>query len=175
MVDGAPRARRRGRRGGLIATSPPAHAHPDLEAATAREVLEYALKTWHPRLAVACSFQKEASVIVDLVKSIEPEARIFTLDTGVLFEETHDTWRRVEQRYGTRVEVYRGISLAEQAERHGDALWAYVAEHDLPYNVLHDRGYASIGCTHCTRPGSGREGRWAGDAKLECGLHAPPS
>ena len=51
-------------------------------------------------------------------------------------------------------------------------VWRYIATHDLPYNPLHDRGYASIGCTHCTRPGTGRDGRWAGSAKDECGLHA---
>jgi phosphoadenosine phosphosulfate reductase len=46
-----------------------------------------------------------------------------------------------------------------------------VAERELPYNRLHDQGYSSIGCTHCTLPGSGREGRWAGREKTECGLH----
>jgi phosphoadenosine phosphosulfate reductase len=46
-----------------------------------------------------------------------------------------------------------------------------VRERALPYNELHDRGYASIGCTHCTQPGAGREGRWEGFAKTECGLH----
>ena len=44
-------------------------------------------------------------------------------------------------------------------------------EHDLPYNPLHDQGYESIGCAPCTQPGSGREGRWAGKDKTECGLH----
>ena len=48
----------------------------------------------------------------------------------------------------------------------------YIAEHDLPYNALHDRGYPTIGCTHCTVPGAGREGRWTGTGKTECGLHA---
>ena len=211
----------------------------DLEEAGAEEVLRYAVREFHPRLAVACSFQKEASVIVDLVKRIEPTARIFTLDTGVLFAETHDVWSKVEARYGTPVEVYRGMSLAEQAAAHGAALWArdpdaccairkvgpldealstvdawvsglrreqspdraatpklawderhgkwklnpladwsekavwnYIFEHDLPYHALHDRGYSSIGCTHCTRPGAGRDGRWVGRAKVECGIHA---
>ena len=41
-------------------------------------------------------------------------------------------------------------------------VWRFIREHDLPYNPLHDRGYDSIGCAPCTRPGSGREGRWAG-------------
>ncbi|MEE8583357.1 MAG: phosphoadenylyl-sulfate reductase [Acidobacteriota bacterium] len=54
----------------------------------------------------------------------------------------------------------------------------YVDSHDVPYNELHDRGYPSLGCTHCTRPVNGlslyqysREGRWAGQEKTECGLH----
>jgi phosphoadenosine phosphosulfate reductase len=49
----------------------------------------------------------------------------------------------------------------------------YVAEHDLPVNPLRYQGYGSIGCAPCTRPGTGREGRWAGTDKLECGLHRP--
>ena len=50
-------------------------------------------------------------------------------------------------------------------------VWRYVFEHDLPYNPLHDEGYESIGCEPCTRPGSGRDGRWAGTDKTECGIH----
>jgi phosphoadenosine phosphosulfate reductase len=50
-------------------------------------------------------------------------------------------------------------------------LWRRIHERDLPYNKLHDQGYESIGCAPCTQPGSGREGRWAGTEKTECGLH----
>jgi phosphoadenosine phosphosulfate reductase len=50
-------------------------------------------------------------------------------------------------------------------------LWHAIESKNLPYNELHDRGYDSIGCTPCTQPGQGREGRWAGTDKLECGLH----
>lgn len=50
-------------------------------------------------------------------------------------------------------------------------LWRHISQHDLPYNALHDQGYSSIGCAPCTQPGSGREGRWAGEDKTECGLH----
>jgi phosphoadenosine phosphosulfate reductase len=211
---------------------------PDLEQASAQEVLEHMVEQFHPRLYVACSFQKEASVIMDMLLKIEPEARFFTLDTGVLFPETYEAWRRVEERYGVKVEVYQGMSLARQASLHGNELWnsepdsccglrkveplrealsevdawisglrreqapsrrstpklhwdskhglwkanpladwtekdvwAYIARNDVPYNELHDRGYASVGCTHCTLPGKGRAGRWAGTDKIECGLH----
>lgn len=54
-------------------------------------------------------------------------------------------------------------------------VWRYIHDHDVPYNPLHDAGYPSIGCTHCTRavaPGEDlRAGRWAGTEKTECGLH----
>ena len=50
-------------------------------------------------------------------------------------------------------------------------LWRRIHERELPYHPLHDRGYASIGCAPCTLPGNGREGRWAGTEKTECGLH----
>jgi phosphoadenosine phosphosulfate reductase len=212
---------------------------PDLEHLDAQGVLEYAVERFHPRLAVACSFQKEASVVLDLILRAAPDARIFTLDTHVLFPETYDTWKAVEERYGIEVEVFQGPSLGRQAADHGDRLWernpdaccdlrkvqpltraladvdawvaglrrdqsasrartpklawdakherwkfnpladwtekdvwSYIAEHDLPYNQLHDRGYPTIGCTHCTVPGAGREGRWSGTGKSECGLHA---
>ncbi len=216
----------------------PTERPPEMEDSSAEEVLEYLVDRYHPRLYVACSFQKEASVIMDMLLKIEPTARFFTLDTDVLFEDTYATWRSMEEHYGIQIDAYRAMSLGEQAAKHGDALWArepdkccgirkvsplkqalsdvdcwvaglrreqsdtrrsskkidwdlrhglwkanpladwserdvwdYIARHDVPYNDLHDRGYESIGCTHCTVPSIGREGRWAGDDKTECGLH----
>ena len=85
--------------------------------------LEFMVERFHPRLAVACSFQKEASVVLDLILKIAPDARVFTLDTHVLFPETYETWRKVEERYGITVEVHQGPSLGRQAATHGDRLW----------------------------------------------------
>ncbi len=55
-------------------------------------------------------------------------------------------------------------------------VWAFLVTHRVPYNPLHDRGYASIGCWPCTRAVAAgedeRAGRWAGQAKIECGLHS---
>jgi phosphoadenosine phosphosulfate reductase len=54
-------------------------------------------------------------------------------------------------------------------------VWKYILKNQLPYNPLHDVGYPSIGCTHCTLPvregEDERAGRWSGFAKTECGLH----
>ena len=58
--------------------------------------------------------------------------------------------------------------LAHWTERD---LWTRIHARGLPYHPLHDEGYASIGCAPCTSPGDGREGRWAGTEKSECGLH----
>ncbi|MEQ9402531.1 MAG: phosphoadenylyl-sulfate reductase [Cyclobacteriaceae bacterium] len=49
---------------------------------------------------------------------------------------------------------------------------AYATIYELPFNPLIYQGYGSIGCTHCTAKGEGREGRWLNTGKTECGLHA---
>jgi phosphoadenosine phosphosulfate reductase len=57
-------------------------------------------------------------------------------------------------------------------------VWSYIRENDVPFNVLHERGFVSIGCEPCTRPvlpnQHEREGRWwwEDQTKKECGLHA---
>jgi phosphoadenosine phosphosulfate reductase len=205
-----------------------ATAHSELETASAEEVIAYAVEHFHPRLTTACSFQKEESVLVHMLSTACPDARIFTIDTGVLFPETLATWKQFEDRFGVNVEVLDAASPGatwtisnccgtakvqaleralsgvdawitgirreqastraaagklERDERRGlwklnplagwseKDVWRYIHRHDLPYNPLHDQGYASIGCAPCTQPGSGRDGRWAGTHKLECGIH----
>lgn len=67
------------------------------------------------------------------------------------------------------------IKLNPLADWTHDQVWEYIRTRQIPYNPLHDRGYPSIGCTHCTRPvqiGEDlRAGRWAEFGKTECGLH----
>lgn len=73
---------------------------------------------------------------------------------------------------------YQLLKVSPLATWNRAQVWEYVQRHDVPYNELHDRGYPSLGCTHCTLPVAGnvtgeytREGRWQGRSKLECGLH----
>jgi phosphoadenosine phosphosulfate reductase len=208
------------------------------ETLSAEEVLAYVLEEFPGRVALACSFQKEESVLLDMLFALEPRPQVFALDTALLFPETYAAWGELERRYETTIEAFSGPSLGRQAATSGDALWErdpdhccalrkleplrralagldcwitgvcrdqsaarasapklgwdemhglwkanpladwtdercweYIREHDVPVNALHERGYASIGCTHCTAPGRGREGRWAGREKVECGLH----
>ena len=55
-------------------------------------------------------------------------------------------------------------------------VWKMITDNDIPYNPLHDQGYASIGCRPCTRAvlfgEDERAGRWSGFEKTECGLHS---
>jgi len=191
----------------------------------------------------ACSFGAEDVALVDMIVKIKPDAKIFYLDTDVLFKETYELIDRIADRYSANLIKYSPlISLEEQAETYGEALWAskpndccgvrkveplvralsnldawitgirreqaptranagvievdekfglikfnpialwkdqdvwdYIQANEVPYNPLHDNGYPSIGCSHCTRqvqPGEDpRAGRWAGHEKTECGLH----
>merc|ERR1712218_339109 len=59
----------------------------------------------------------------------------------------------------------------------GEQVWTYLHSHSVPYNPLHDRGYASIGDVMNTRPleagESERSGRfmYSGTNVTECGMH----
>jgi phosphoadenosine phosphosulfate reductase len=220
-------------------------SHDDVAALAARaeelpaqELVRELAVRFGDRLSLACSFQKEESVLLDLLFAADPKARVFAIDTHHLFPETYELWREVERRYDTTIERFEGPQAEELAAQHGPKLWetkpdlylaiakveplvralgglecwitgvrrdqsptrasapklgwdaahelwkanpladwsdedcwAYIRERDLPYNALHDQGYASIGDTHSTIPGAGREGRWAGTDRTECGLH----
>lgn len=52
-----------------------------------------------------------------------------------------------------------------------DELNRYLESRNLPEHPLAGTGFGSVGCTHCTVPGAGRNGRWANLKKTECGLH----
>jgi phosphoadenosine phosphosulfate reductase len=71
----------------------------------------------------------------------------------------------VTQQEDRIIKYYPLIDLSQ------DSAQAYLQEHNLPEHPLVAKGYNSIGCEHCTKPGNGRNGRWAGTDKQECGLH----
>jgi phosphoadenosine phosphosulfate reductase len=204
----------------------------DVESWPAQRVVEYVLGEFPERVALACSFQKEESVLLDMLFELEPQARVFAIDTHYLFPETEQLWQEVERRYDAKIltyspdypiedglweknpDLYLSIAKLEPLnralldldcwitgirrdqsptradapklgwdEKHelwkanpladwtDDDCWAYIRERALPYNALHDLGYDSIGDRHSTIPGKGREGRWAGTERTECGIH----
>jgi phosphoadenosine phosphosulfate reductase len=207
----------------------------DVEQWPAERVLGWLLEQFPGKVALACSFQKEETILLDMLLALDANARVFAIDTHHLFPETYEYWREVEARYGITVEKHEGPPVADKLwetkpdlylaiakvaplvralggldawitgirrdqsptranapklgwdEQHelwkanpladwsDEQCWDYIRERGLPYNPLHDRGYDSIGDAHSTRPGKGREGRWAGTSKTECGIHTIPS
>ncbi len=94
-----------------------------VEAMDADEAIGWAIETFHPQLRFAVSFQKTSSVVLDIAHRIEPAASFFYLDTELLFPETYETRDELARHYGIEFDRYAGISLGEQAERHGANLW----------------------------------------------------
>lgn len=96
-----------------------------LENAEPQEILEAALSRVS-NLTFACSFGSEDMVLLDMLMKIDPSANVFYLDTNVLFQETYDLRDRAIEKYGlpNLRQVLPTLTLAEQAEKHGDALWS---------------------------------------------------
>jgi phosphoadenosine phosphosulfate reductase len=219
------------------------------ENSSPEEVLKFFLTEYGHRIALSSSMGAEDQVLANMVCAINPETRIFTLDTGRLFPETYDLIDATNKFFNVKIEVFfpeaksvekmvgkKGINLfyesiesrkecchvrkleplkrafenldvwicglrkdqsitrfysklIEWDEANGliklnplinwseKQVWAYIRQHNIPYNVLHDKGFPSIGCQPCTRavsPGDDiRAGRWWWEQpeQKECGLH----
>src|SRR4029077_8933115 len=72
---------------------------------TPQEVLKWSLDNLHPRIAMASSFGAEDVVVIDMMMKINPKARIFTLDTGRLNQETYDVMDEIRKKYNVSIEV----------------------------------------------------------------------
>ena len=221
----------------------------ELKDANPQEIIKNVVDRFNQKIALSSSMGAEDQVLTDMLLKIEPNARIFTLDTGRLFAETYDLIDRTSRKYKKKIEVLfpdykrveamvntKGINLfyesiqnrkecchirkieplqrafagldawicglrASQAVTRKDIdviewdannklvkvnplarwteeqVWEYIHENRVPYNVLHEKGFPSIGCQPCTRAVAEgedvRAGRWwweNPDTK-ECGLH----
>jgi phosphoadenylyl-sulfate reductase (thioredoxin) len=94
----------------------------DFEGLTALEIVAWALRNYHPRLGLACSFQAEESVLIDMMYRIRgSDFRIFTLDTGRLNQETYDCMDAIRKKYGVCLEVYfpDALKVQEMVRSHG--------------------------------------------------------
>lgn len=93
-----------------------------LEALDAEEILTWAIRNFHPRLALSCSFgNPEGLVLLDLMHRLEPASRVYVLDTGRLHQATYDLIDRVRDRYDKAVEVVfpDAAPVQEMVRRHG--------------------------------------------------------
>lgn len=141
------------------------------EQSPQEQAAEFGEKLWERSPDVCCTMRK----VFPLQKKL---ANLAVWITGVRREQS-------EHRENAGIlELYRFDSLRDRfilkvnpvAGWSRQAVWDYLRRHKIPYNALHDRGYRSIGCLHCTRPAgdgetSERAGRWTGFEKTECGIH----
>lgn len=72
---------------------------------SAEDVLKWTLDNLHPNVALASSFGAEDVVLIDMLTKINPESRIFTLDTGRLNQETYDVMDNLRSKYRIKFEV----------------------------------------------------------------------
>ena len=212
------------------------------------EMLAWSWKRFGRQAAIGTSFQGSGLVIMHLAKMAGLNLPVFTLDTGLLFPETLDLRKRLEDFFGWEIEsIVPDLTLEQQADALGpelwtrdpdlccttrkvlplqsklreldcwitglrrhqsrsraaiglielyaldaqagsdivklnpmanwprEAIWRYIRQNKIPFNPLHDLGYASIGCMTCThktaRGEDERAGRWIGFKKVECGIH----
>ena len=219
------------------------------EKATAEEVLIFFLKEYKNKIALSSSLGAEDQVLIDLISKIDKKTKIFTIDTGRLFQETYDLLENTNKKYNISIDVFfpdtshvekmvseKGINLfyesvenrklcchvrkMESLKRAFNGLevwicglrreqsitrystplvewdennnmiklnplfnwtekqvWDYIKINNVPYNVLHDKNFPSIGCQPCTRAVEQgediRSGRWWWEEpeNKECGLH----
>ena len=106
------------------------------------------------------------------IRKVEPLTRILAWVTGIRRDQAPTRANSKMVEWDGKFELVKFNPLAAWTN---DDVWAYIKAHDVPYNVLHDQNYPSIGCTHCTaqvKPGEDpRSGRWQNSEKTECGLH----
>lgn len=110
------------------------------------------------------------------IRKVEPLTRILgqyeAWITGIRRDQAPTRANAKKVEYDTKFGLVKFNPIAAWTS---DDVWAYIREHDLIYNPLHDQNYPSIGCEYCTRPvmpgEDPRAGRWAGSEKTECGLH----
>ena len=92
----------------------PAALEAAVEPLDAEDALRWAFDRFGNDIRLAVSFQKTSSVIVDMAHRINPDARFFYVDTGLLFPETYETRDRLAERYGIEFERFAERLLAEQ-------------------------------------------------------------
>ena len=71
-----------------------------------QEIIAYFTGLFKDRIALSSSMGAEDQVLTEMVISVSPDTKIFTLDTGRLFPETYDLIDRTSKKYKTKIEVY---------------------------------------------------------------------
>lgn len=226
------------------------HLLNETKSKSIKETLKILVEKFPSQVSFSTSFGVEDQVISDMIFSENLLVKVFTLDTGRLFEETYKVHSSTLAQYNKEIQVYHpkqekveqllsskgpfsfyesvnnrkecchirkieplsralkgvkiwitGLRKSQSTTRNELSLfeydsanklikynplinWSlekvtdYIKSQHVPYNILHDKGFVSIGCAPCTRaiePGQDfRAGRWwwENNSTKECGLHA---
>jgi len=101
-----------------------AAASETLEGRSPADILRWATHHAGPRIAFATGLGVEGCVLIDVISRAHLPIDLFTIDTGVMFEETYELWRRLETIYNVSIRGVRPAqTLDEQAAQFGPALW----------------------------------------------------
>lgn len=94
------------------------------ERESPKALLRWALSMFDDSLAIVTSFQPTGMVVLQLLSELNARPTVFTVDTGLLFPETYAVMDEAEQRFNLNlVRVQPKLSVAHQAQRHGESLW----------------------------------------------------
>lgn len=94
------------------------------EDAPPEDILTWGFETFAPDIAQATGFGLSGVVLMHMVSRLRPETTIFYLDTDLFFDETYQLRDELADRLGvTFTRLHSDLSLEQQAEEHGEALW----------------------------------------------------
>lgn len=95
-----------------------------LEQASPEDLLRWAYGTFGRHVEIASGFGAEGVALIDMAARVQPDVRVFTLDTDFLFPETYRLIERIEKRYGIAVERLKSSHTPEEQEdSYGPELW----------------------------------------------------
>lgn len=94
------------------------------EGEKADEVLSWAWETFGPKAVIGTGFGVSGIFLIDRIVRLGIGIPVFFLDTRLLFDQTYDLRKRLEERLGIEIEAIRPeLTVEQQAEKHGDKLW----------------------------------------------------
>ncbi len=132
------------------------------------QTAKYGAELWKRDPDLCCKLRK-----VDPMYSVMADVDVWVTGLRRTQSVTRMNLRLIEWDWRYQVLKLSPLFRWERAQ-----IWEYIQKHDVPYNELHEKGYPTVGCTHCTVPVPGstpdeysRAGRWADSEKTECGLH----
>lgn len=88
------------------------------------QLLSWASEHFGGGISFGTGFGVEGCTIVHMIGTCRMNVDLFTLDTGLFFDETYELWERLEERYGVRIRAIKPkLTVEQQNDRHGPSLW----------------------------------------------------